>query len=99
MESLMESLMEQLSIKSILTSVKVKTLIGHQTESSEIVKSLSVSKAASQNEQQKWIRLPTAFSKKEVPLEPCKITTGRRDKGPYAFRTALERCVVGPMEA
>ena len=48
-----QNLMEQLSIKGIPTSVKIKTLIGHQTESSEIVKDLLVSKAASQNEQQK----------------------------------------------
>ena len=41
-----KSFMEQLSIKCIPTSVKIKTLIGHQTESSEIVKSFSVSKAA-----------------------------------------------------
>ena len=48
-----QNLMEQLSIKGIPTSMKIKTLIGHQTESSEIVKGLLVSKAASQNEQQK----------------------------------------------
>ena len=42
-----QSLMEQLSIKGIATSVKIKILIGNQTKSSEIVKGLSVSKAAS----------------------------------------------------
>ena len=45
--------MEQLSIKGIPRSVKIKTLIGDQTESSEIVTGLSLSKAATQNEQQK----------------------------------------------
>ena len=48
-----QSLMEQLSIKGIAASVKIKTLIGHQTESSKIVKDLLLSKAASQNELQK----------------------------------------------
>ena len=67
--------MEQLSIKGIPTSVKIESLIGHQAESSEIVKSLSVSKAASQNEQQKLIRLPAAFSKKEIPVKPFEIAT------------------------
>ena len=42
-----QSLMEQLSIKGIATSLKIKILIGNQTKSSEIVKGLSVSKAAS----------------------------------------------------
>ena len=69
------SLMEQLNIEGIPTSVKIKTLIGHQTESSEIVKYLSVSKAASQNEEQKLIRFPTAFSKKEILVEPSEIAT------------------------
>ena len=55
--------MDWLSIEGIPTFVKTKTLIGHQTESLELLKALSVSKAASQNKQQKWIRLPTAFFK------------------------------------
>ena len=33
-----QSLMQQLSIKGVPTSLKIKTLIGHQAESSEIVK-------------------------------------------------------------
>ena len=39
---------------------------------------MSVSKAASQNDQQKWIRLPTAFSKKEIPAGPCEIATSEK---------------------
>ena len=58
-----QNLMKQLSSEGIQTSVKIKTLIGHQIESPEIVKVLSVSKAASQNEERNWIRLPTVFSK------------------------------------
>ena len=82
-----QSLMEQLRIEGIPTSVKIKTLIGHQTESSEIAKDLSVSKAASENEQQKWIRLPTAFSKKEIPVEPCKLaTSGKLQRWKYLER-------------
>ena len=83
-----QSLMEQLNTEGIPTSVKIKTLIGHQTESSEIVKGLSVSKAASQNEQQKWTRLPTAFSKKEIPAEPCKNATNwKLQRWKYLERT------------
>ena len=64
---LTQSLMEQLSIKGTPTSVKIKTLIGHQTESSEIVKGLPVSKAASLNEQQKWIDYQWHFLKRRSP--------------------------------
>ena len=53
--------------------MKIESLIGHQAESSEIVKSLSLSKAASQNEQQELIRLPAAFSKKEIPVKSFEI--------------------------
>ena len=82
-----QTLMEQLRTEGIPTSVKIKTLIGHQTESSEIVKGLSVSKAASQNEQQKWIRLQTAFSKKDIPVEPCKLATnGKLQRYKYLER-------------
>ena len=80
-------LVEQLSIEGIPTSVEIKTLTDHQTELSEIVKGLSVSKAAFQNEQQKWIRLPTAVSKKEIPVEPCEIaTSGKLQRWKYLER-------------
>ena len=137
-----KSLMEQLSVKGIPTYNKIKILIGHQAESSELVKGLLVTKASSQNQQQKRIRLPTAFYKKEIPVEPCEIAMSGKlqrwkylerifgeisnnenvkvdllvrvncleeleslevilnhDKGPYAFRTALGWCFVGPIKA
>ena len=82
-----QTLMEQLRIEGIPTSVKIKTLIDHQTVSSETAKGLSVSKAASQNEQQKWIRLPTAFSKKDIHVEPCKLATnGKLQRYKYLER-------------
>ena len=81
-----QNLMEQLSIKGIPTSVKIKTLIGNQTESSEIVKGLLVLKAASQNEQQKWIRLPAAY-KNEIPVESCEIAAnGKLQRWNYLER-------------
>ena len=65
--------------------MKIKTLIGHETESSEIVKRLLVLTAASQNEQQQWIKLPAAFSIKEIPVESCEIaTSGKLQKWKYA---------------
>ena len=79
--------MEQSSIKGIPASVKIKTLIGHQTESTQIVKDWSVSKVASQNEQQKWIRLPAVFSKKEIPVGPCEnATNGKLQRWKYLER-------------
>ena len=51
------------------------------------MKYLSVSKAASQNEEQKLIRLPTAFSKKEILVEPSEIaTSGKLQKWKYLER-------------
>ena len=90
----------------------------------------------------RWIKLPSAFSKKEIPVDSCEIATARKLKkwdyleriskelgdnedisvdlliganclealepveviprqndGPYAIRTALGWCVVGPIKA
>ena len=85
------SFMEQSSIKGIPASVKIKTLIGHQTESTQIVKDWSVSKVASQNEQQKWIRLPAVFSKKEISVGPCEnATNGKLQRWKYLERIFRE---------
>ena len=136
------SLMEQLNISGIQTYINIKRLIGHQKESSYIVESLSVSKATVSRGNPKWIKLPSAFSKKEIPVDSCEIATAgkfkkwdyleriskelgdnenisvglligtnclealepvevipRQNDGPYAIRTALGWCVVGPIKA
>ena len=43
------SLMEQLNISGIQTFINIKTLIGHQKESSDIFEGLSVSKTTVSN--------------------------------------------------
>ena len=134
--------MEQLNISGIQTFTNIKTLIGHQKESSYITETMSVSKTTGSDEHPKWIKLPSAFSKKEIPIESCEITTAkklkkydylekifkklgdnedisvdlliganclealkpvevipRQNDGPYAIRTALGWCVVGPIKA
>ena len=135
------SLMEQLNISGIQTFINIKTLIGHQKES-YIVEGLSVSKATVSDGNPKWIKLLSAFSKKEIPVDSCEIATARKLKkwdyleriskelgdnedisvdlliganclqalepmeviprqndGPYAIKTALGWCVVGPIKA
>ena len=135
------SLMEQLNISGIQTFINIKTLIGHQKES-YIVEGLSVSKATVSDGNPKWIKLLSAFSKKEIPVDSCEIATAgklkkwdyleriskelgdnenisvglligtnclealepvevipRQNDGPYAIRTALGWCIVGPIKA
>ena len=58
--------MGQLKTSGIQTFIDIKTLIGHQKESSYIVEGLSVSKAPVSDGKPKWINLPSAFSKKET---------------------------------
>ena len=55
------SLMEQLNVSGIQTFINIKTITGHQKESSYIVEGLSVSKATVSDGNPKWIKLPSAF--------------------------------------
>ena len=55
------SLMEQLNVPGIQTFINIKTITGHQKESSYIVEGLSVSKATVSDGNPKWIKLPSAF--------------------------------------
>ena len=133
--------MEQLNISGIQTFINIKILIVCQKESLYRIEGLSVSKATVSDSNPKWIKLPSAFSKKEVPVDSCETATGRKLKkwdnlemiskelgdnediivylligancleapepveaiprqnhGPYAIRTALGWCVVGPVK-
>ena len=74
------SLMEQLNISGMRTFINIKTLIGHQKESSYIIEGLSVSKATESDGNQKWIKLPSGCSKKEIPVESSEIATARKLK-------------------
>ena len=85
------SLMEQLNISGIQTFINIKTLIGHQKESSYIVEGLSVSKATMSDGNPRWIKLPSAFSKKEIPVDSCEIATaGKFKKWDYLERISKE---------
>ena len=84
------SLMEQLNISGIQTFINIKTLIGHQKES-YIVEGLSVSKATVSDGNPKWIKLLSAFSKKEIPVDSCEIATaGKFKKWDYLERISKE---------
>ena len=74
------SLMEQLNISGIQTFINIKTLIGHQKESSYIVEGLSISKATVSDGNPRWIKLSSAFLKKEIPVDSYEITTARKLK-------------------
>ena len=72
--------MEQLNISGIQTSINSKTLIGHQKKSSCIVEGLSVSKTTVPDGYPRCIKLPSAFSKKQIPVDSCEIATARKLK-------------------
>ena len=137
-----ENLMNQLDINGIRTSTGIRTLIGHQKQSSYLLDGLSVSKLVlGPSEKAKWIRLPSTFTRKEIPVDQSEIATPAKlkqwkhldrisgkiggnesitaesligshclkaseplevlrsqENGPYAIRTALGWCVIGPID-
>ena len=71
-----ENLMNQLDINGIRTSIGIRTLIGHQKQSSYLLDGLSVSKLVlGPSEKAKWIRLPSNFTRKEIPVEQNEAAT------------------------
>ena len=71
-----ENLMNQLDINGIRTSIGIRTLIGHQKQSSYLLDGLSVSKLVlGSSEKAKWIRLPSTFTRKEIPVDQSEIAT------------------------
>ena len=71
-----ENLMNQLDINGIRTSIGIRTLIGHQKQSSYLLDGLSVSKLVlGPSEKAKWIRLPSNFTRKEIPVDQNKTAT------------------------
>ena len=74
------SLMEQLNLSGIQTFINIKTLVGHQKESSYMVEGLSVSKKTVKDGNPRWIKLPSGFSKKEIPVDSCEIATAKKLK-------------------
>ena len=71
-----ENLMNQLDINGIRTAIGIRTLIGHQKQSSYLLDGLSVSKLVlGPNEKAKWIRLPSSFTRKEIPVDESEIAT------------------------
>ena len=71
-----ENLMNQLDINRIRTSIGIRTLIGHQKQSSYLLDRLSVSKLVlGPSEKAKWIRLTSTFTRKEMPVDQNEIVT------------------------
>ena len=137
-----KNLMNQLDINGIRTSIRIKNLIGHQKQSSYLLDRLSVSKLVlGPSGKAKWIRLPSTFTRKEIPVDQSEIATPAKLKdwkhldrfseeiggnesinvdlligvnylkalellevipsqgnGPYAIRTGLGSCVIGPID-
>ena len=66
--------MNQLDINGIQTSIDIRTLIGHEKQSSYLLDGLSVSKVVlGPGEKAKWIRLPSTFTRKEIPVDQSEI--------------------------
>ena len=71
-----ENLMNQLDINRIRTSIGIRTLIGHQKQSSYLLDGLSVSKLVlGPSEKAKWIRFTSTFTRKEMPVDQNEIVT------------------------
>ena len=71
-----ENLMNQLDISGIRTWVGIRSLIGHQKQSSYLLDGLSFSKLVlGPSEKAKWIRLPSNFTRKEIPVEQNEAAT------------------------
>ena len=83
------SLMEQLNISGIQTFINIKTLIDHQKEFSYIVEGLSVLKATISDENPRWIKLTSAFSKKEILVDTYEISTARKVRNLVIMKTSV----------
>ena len=83
------SLMEQLNISGIQTFINIKTLIGHQKEFSYIVEGLSVLKATISDGNPRWIKLTSAFSKKEILVDTYEISTARKLRNLVIMKTSV----------
>ena len=71
-----ENLMIQLNINGIQTSIGIRTLIGHQKQSPYLLDSLSVSELVlGPSEKARWIRLPSTFTRNEIPEDQSEIAT------------------------
>ena len=71
-----ENLVNQLDINGIQTSICIRTLIGHQKWSFSLLDGLSVSKLVLGSSQKaKWIRIPSTFTREEIPVDQSEIAT------------------------
>ena len=71
-----ENLMNQLDVNRIRTAIGIRTLIGHQKQSSYLLDDLSVSKLVlGPSEKAKGIRLLSTFIRKEIPVDESEIGT------------------------
>ena len=135
-----KNLMNQVDINDIRTSIGIKNVIGHQKQSPYLLDRLSVSKLVlGPSGKAKWIRLPSTFTRKEIPVDQSEIAAPAKLKewkhldkfsgeiggnesidlltganclkaleplelipsqgnGPYAIRTGLGSCVIGPID-
>ena len=71
-----ENLMNQLDINDIRTSIGMRTLIGPQKQSSYLLVGLYVLKLVlGPSEEVKWVRFPSTFTRKEIPVDQSEIAT------------------------
>ena len=134
-------LMKDLGIEGTRTSINIKMLNGQERQSTYILDGIKVCRLTPEADKyQKWIKLPSAYTKEEIPVDKNEITTPAKLKqwqylekissflgvndnisvdlligancvealqplevipsqqeGPYAYKTILGWCVVGPI--
>ena len=136
-DTFVKEIIEALDITEAETRVTVKTLNGDVSQMTTVVENLKVARSLGKP---KWIKLPRAYTKQQLPIDEQKIATSykakrwnylegianeiclntdisvglligvncaealeskvvifSRDSGPYAVKTILGWCVVGPI--
>ena len=135
-----DKLLADLGLHGRKTSITVKTMNGEVTKSSEVLDDIEVAQASDEKEEKVWIKLPSTYTQKDLPVDSREVATAEKLKkwkyldrlkpfmnlddkkevslligancvraleprkvisskhgGPYAFKTLLGWCVVGPM--
>ena len=69
-------LMKDLDIEGTRTYINIKTLNGQERQSTHILDDIKVYKLTPDaDKHQKWIKLPTSYTKEETPVDRSEIAT------------------------
>ena len=69
-------LVNDLGIEGTRTSINIKTLNGQERQSTHILDGIKVCKLTPEADKyQKWIKLPSTYTKEEIPVDKSEIVT------------------------